>query len=416
MRAAVYLRVSTEEQAKEGFSINAQRERLTKYADLKDWDLFDLYVDEGRSGKSTDRPELQRMLADAKGRKFNVILFFKLDRFTRSVKDLYHLWEELEKQGVDLHSATEPIDTTTPIGRALMGLLGIFAQLERETIAERVGFGMEQMVREGGWHGGPVPYGYEQDGKSLVINQEEAEVVKLIFHKYVSGMGEHRVSMWLNGQGYRKNGELWNQSTMNYLLQNRVYIGQFEWNKGKDDYFAVDNAAPPILDRETFELAQSVRRSRAGLHPRQATSVHIFSGRLVCAKCGAPMKGQQYQRGYAYYLCTAKTRTRTCDASQIPAEGLEKAFLEEMTKWSEQHFDETFAAAKRNERDDGHEEIGRLESELEKIKKRRKKWLMDLGNAVITQEDFREMTDEDRGREASIREQLEQLGDRKSVV
>lgn len=408
IKVAIYLRVSTQEQAREGFSIAAQRERLTRHAELKDWDIYDIYVDEGRSAKDTDRPELQRMLADAKQKKIDVILFFKLDRFTRSVKDLYSLWEELEKYGVDLHSCTEPIDTTTPIGRALMGLLGIFAQLERETIAERVGFGMEQKVREGGWHGGPVAFGYVYNGgESLEINEEEAELVRLIFQMYISGMGEDKLTIWLNQNGKTKDGEPWGARSINYLLQNQIYIGNYEWNKGEDDYFIVENAVPAILDKETFNLAQEVRKGRRSVHPRQATSIHVFSGRLACMRCGGQMKGQTYKlkdKNYYYYICINKTRKK-CDAPQVPAEKLETAFKRYMKHWSNK--EETVAAAKEIQNEDHSKEIKRLETELEKIKKRRKKWLMDLGNDIITQEEFREMTDEDREREKAIRELLE---------
>ena len=138
----IYIRVSTEDQAKDGFSIHAQREKLTKYAEANDWDIHDYYVDDGISGKNLEgRPEVKRMLDDVKNGKINNILIYKLDRLTRSTKDLIYLIELFEKHNCTFNSQTEKIDTSNAVGRMFVKIIGIFAEFERENLAERVSFG-----------------------------------------------------------------------------------------------------------------------------------------------------------------------------------------------------------------------------------------------------------------------------------
>ncbi|GAE32406.1 recombinase family protein [Halalkalibacter hemicellulosilyticus] len=170
MKTAVYVRVSTEEQVKEGYSISAQKERLDAYIKSQGWELVSYYVDEGVSAKDTNRPELQRMLKNIEEGFIDVVLVYRLDRLTRSVLDLYQLLESFEKNGCHFKSATEVYDTTTAIGRLFITLVAALAQWERENLGERVRMGMTQKVREGEWHGSTPPYGYQLDNGSLVIN------------------------------------------------------------------------------------------------------------------------------------------------------------------------------------------------------------------------------------------------------
>jgi site-specific DNA recombinase len=402
MKAALYLRVSTTDQHKDGYSIPYQKDFLTKRAELSDWDIYDYYIDD-ESGKSTNRKDMQRMLTDARNRCFDLIFFVKLDRLTRSVKDLYDLWEEVSKYKIDLKSATEPIDTTTPIGQAIMGILAIFAQLERQMIAQRVSQGMEQMVKQGNWHGGPVPFGYRWDGVMTIV-EEEAQLVREIYNLYVNGMGSDKITIRLNKQG----GKKWLAKSVYKMLQNPIYIGQLHWNVRTDkDYFTAKSDIPPILSDELYEQAQAVRMGRRGIHPRSVNSQYIYSGRLRCGRCGSAMKGHTNTNKVRRYVCTMRSM-KQCDLPFIREDIISRQFELLLDSWESGNSAITAAKEHAASIDTTKKERQTIERELEQIKKRRKKWLMDLGNEIITQEDFRDMTGEDRQREAELLEKLQE--------
>src|SRR5690606_13381288 len=166
MRCAIYRRVSTDLQAEEGFSLEAQKNRLLAYAESQGWTVIEDYCDEGYSAKSLDRPEMQRLISDIKKKKFDVVLVYRLDRLVRSVLELHELLQLMERYDVRFKSATEIFDTTSATGRLFITLIATLAQWERETIAERVHLGMAKKAEQGERNGAPAPYGYDLvDGK-----------------------------------------------------------------------------------------------------------------------------------------------------------------------------------------------------------------------------------------------------------
>lgn len=416
IRTAIYIRVSTEEQVKEGFSIDAQKNRLLAFIKSQEWELYDIYVDEGisaKSGSMPERKELLRMIDDIKQQKIDVVLVIRLDRLTRSVLDLYKLLEIFEEHKCAFRSATEVFDTTTPTGKLFITIVAAMAQWERETIAERVKEGMEQMVREGKWHGGPLPFGFD---KELKVIDTEAQQVILIFDKYNSGeYGEDNLAVWLNENGYTRKGEPWKASALNYILQNPIYIGHLRWNTRSEEkeIIIVENVVPAILQISDYEYAQSLRANRRGIHPKSATSRYIFSGRVKCKRCGAPLKGQGVGK-YFYYACTNR-RHRTCSQTKLIKESLvEMLFLEKINATYNEYADSTIrkvaSEIKDTPRKDNNElEIKRLEKELTKIKTRRSNWIKALGDGDITQSEYREHTSNDRENEERFLLQLEEL-------
>ena len=176
MRIAIYIRVSTEDQAKEGYSLEVQREYLESFAKREGLEIFKIYQDDGISGYSTERPALKDLLKDAKGRKFDLVLVYKIDRFSRNLKDLLNLVDELSSSSIGFKSATEPFDTTTSAGKLMFQQLGSFAEFERNRIAERVFPGMVKGVQRGNWQGAryaPYGYTYTKEKKLLEIDGEE---------------------------------------------------------------------------------------------------------------------------------------------------------------------------------------------------------------------------------------------------
>ena len=179
-KVAIYVRVSTQEQAQEGYSIDAQTERLQAYCRAKDWTVFGVYTDAGYSGSNTKRPDLQRLLTDVRAGLVDCVLVYKLDRLSRSQKDTLMLIEDtFLAAGVAFVSMSENFDTSTPLGRAMVGILSVFAQLEREQIRERMAMGRAERARQGLYHGGGwKPFGYDYVDGRLVVNPIEAEAVK----------------------------------------------------------------------------------------------------------------------------------------------------------------------------------------------------------------------------------------------
>lgn len=162
MKIGIYIRVSTEDQAKEGYSLEVQREYLESFAKREGLEIFKIYQDDGISGYSTERPALKELLKDAKEKKFDLVLVYKIDRFSRNLKDLLNLVDELSSSGVSFKSAMEPFDTTTSAGKLMFQQLGSFAEFERNRIAERVFPGMVKGVQRGNWQGARyAPYGYK---------------------------------------------------------------------------------------------------------------------------------------------------------------------------------------------------------------------------------------------------------------
>ncbi|HVQ90144.1 MAG TPA: recombinase family protein [Mycobacteriales bacterium] len=225
VRVAVYLRRSTDEDH-QPYSIEAQETRLAAYIDSQaGWERVARFADDA-SGASTDRKELKRALAAAKAGLFDVLLVYRVDRFSRSLRDTVTLLDELDTAGVVFRSATEPFDTSTPMGRLLLQMLAMFAQFERDTIIDRVVAGMERKAARGHWMGGRRPFGYRVDKPNhrLIIDKAEAAVVKLIFDLYVTKrLGTRAVAAVLNERGHRTTvGGAWSGHQVNRTLSNRV--------------------------------------------------------------------------------------------------------------------------------------------------------------------------------------------------
>lgn len=280
MKVAIYARVSTEQQI-ENYSISLQKERMRAFCSSKGWNDITEYVDRGYSGSNLNRPALRRLEKDIRAKKVDAVVVYRLDRLSRSQRDTLYLIEEMFlPNGIEFISISETIDTSTPFGRAMIGIMSIFAQLERETITERLRSGRLKMVKdEGLWAGGAdaSPYGYTRLPRGeLVINEKERDHIVRIFEEYVLLKSYIKVQKKLQKEGFP---ELRPQR-ITALLKNRLYIGEVsfagEWFKG---------AHEPIISLELFNEAQRVNEHFKGYNFVKIKN-NVFRQKVVCGCCG----------------------------------------------------------------------------------------------------------------------------------
>jgi DNA invertase Pin-like site-specific DNA recombinase len=259
VRAAIYTRVSTEDQAKEGFSLDAQLDKLRSYCKARDWIIGGEYIDDGYSGRNVKRPAYTRLLQEMD--KWDTILVIKMDRIHRNSKNFMLMMEELKKNEKEFVSMTESLDTSTAMGRFVMDIIQRIAQLESEQIGERVYVGMEQKARiNGGVLGFNIPYGYNYEAGKLTINHDEAQVVNDIYSRYLDGKSMGEITKMLNMVKVpTKKGGVWAKKTISTILKNPVYCGYLHWENyvNKSDHES-------IISTQNFNFVQKLIAERGG--------------------------------------------------------------------------------------------------------------------------------------------------------
>ncbi|WP_019177068.1 recombinase family protein [Methanomassiliicoccus luminyensis] len=274
MRAAIYARVSTDDQAREGFSIPAQLKRLHAYCKAKGWDVAGEYVDDGYSGRDTDRPHYRRMMGDKDG--WDVLLVLKMDRIHRNSRNFAQMMDDLGKWKKQFSSMQEKFDTTSAMGRFVMDIIQRIAQLESEQTGERVKVGMLQKAKKGLGHlGSPDPYGYEiVDGK-LVVRDSEAGVVPYIYQSYMRGCTLDQIAQELNRREVpSKKGGAWSKQAVSRILRNPLYCGYIQWDGNLihlDHYVLISPGAYDMVQ----EMMVERRRNSAGQSHHRLEAVEI---------------------------------------------------------------------------------------------------------------------------------------------
>lgn len=314
--AGIYIRVSTQEQAENGYSVDEQTDRLKKYVEAMNWTLYKAYTDAGFSGSNTNRPALQRMIKDVKLGKLNKIIVYKLDRLSRSQKDTLMLIEDVFlANGCDFVSMSENFDTATPFGRAMIGILAVFAQLEREQITERMMMGKDARAKLGKFHGSNhVPIGYDYIGGELVTNEFEKTQVIKAYELFNSGKSVKGIATYLNSHGYQHKFGKWNDVSVKRILGNKTYLGYTKhkgnWYKGTHESF---------IDENTYEESLRILAHRSQLHEnnlRLGKARSYFGGFIFCAHCGAKyIKTTTYgylkdgtRKDYYTYECASRLK------------------------------------------------------------------------------------------------------------
>lgn len=316
-KAAIYIRVSTDAQAEEGYSVEAQKEQLTAYCVSKRIKHYELYIDGGWSGSNLARPEIQRLIQDVKDNKISHVIVFKLDRLSRSQKDTLYLIEDVfNPHDVSFVSLNESMDTSTPMGRLMIGILSAFAQLERENIRLRTRMGMKERVKAGYWMGGgKIPFGYDYDSEGgILVPNKDAEKVKQVYALYIAGKSPQVIANLL-GLKYEK--------LVTQILIRKCNYGVIEYNgeiyQGKHE---------PIISKETYDMAMKCMYERKAV--RANSTEHLLTGLVYCGKCGAKMRyikwgGQGYK-----FMCYSQQKSKPylvkdpdCDQPKISAEEVE---------------------------------------------------------------------------------------------
>lgn len=311
MSVAIYARVSTALQAEEGFSIDEQVIRMKSFCQAKDWGIFKVYTDPGFSGTSMERPGLQLMLSDIKTGNIKTVLVYKLDRLSRSQKDALYLIEDVFlKNDVDFVSMSENFDTSTPLGRAMIGILAVFAQLEREQIRERMTLGKEARAKQGLWHGGanpPIGYIYNTNTKQLEVDEHDAEIIRRIFDLYINGTPLSTIEQTFIAEGVKSRyGQVF-KPQLRLTLLNPVYAGYIT-----DKGVKYPGLHEPLVSKETFEKAQNLlnqSKEAWDLNIRSAKNPSLLTGLVFCAHCGGRYHVRQWKSGRRVYTCYSRDKS-----------------------------------------------------------------------------------------------------------
>lgn len=340
-KIAIYIRVSTQEQAQEGYSVEQQTDRLTSYCKAMDWPIANVYIDPGFSGANLERPVLQKLFYDINDKKIDCVLVYKLDRLSRSQKDtLYMIEDVFLAHGVDFVSMQENFDTSTPFGRAMIGILSVFAQLEREQIKERMSMGRMGRAKAGLYHGGGnIPFGYDYINGHLVINETEAIIIRDIYKLFLAGTAINRIETIIQ----EKYGREIYHTMIHNILSRHIYLGEIIWN---GVIYPGEHEA--IIDQDAYDKAQELLNDRARIAASKAPPFrpkYLLSGLLVCGNCGALYFARKNRIGHGekarrvpYYFCYSRAHAKrrvidpNCKNPTYRAEVLEKRILQEIER------------------------------------------------------------------------------------
>ena len=335
----IYTRVSTSMQV-DGYSLDAQKDKLRKYAEYQELSIVGEYSDEGKSGKSVEgRPQFKQMLADVESGKDNVdyVLVFKLSRFGRNAADVLSSLQKMQDYGVNLICVEDGIDSSKDVGKLMISVLSAVAEIERENILVQTMEGRRQKAREGRWNGGFAPYGYQLVNGELIIAEDEAEIIRIIYDKFVNTtMGMAAIAAFLNNSGYKKKLrqnntiEGFSTSFVKGVLDNPIYCGKLAFGRRKNekipgtrneyhivkqkDYLLSDGVHEAIISEEMWNQAHRKRQETGVLQVKTHSleHEHILSGIIKCPVCGSGMYGNVnrkkhpdggYYKDYFYYAC-----------------------------------------------------------------------------------------------------------------
>lgn len=351
LKVVGYTRFSSSNQREE--SITAQKRFISMYADNNNMEVIEWYVDKAKTGKTADRPQFQKLLNDVKNNPtFKAVIVHKYDRFSRNTKDTLYYTELFRDYGIEIFSVSENIDQT-PAGKMLLTMMSSVNQYYVDNLSLEVMKGLKESARQGLWTGGLAPLGYDVVEQRLVINEYEAQAVKLIFEMSADGHGYGEIIDRLNVLGYKtKIGNSFGKNSLYEILQNERYKGTFIFNrrassnslnkrnnhryKPAEEIIRIENGCPAIVSKELWERANAVRRAlRTGY--TNARQPYLLTGLLYCS-CGAKFSGNTRTShngvsSYATYRCSARSNKHTCDVKEIRCDILDNWVIEQFFRF-----------------------------------------------------------------------------------
>lgn len=357
----------------EGYSIDAQKEFLLSYAKSKEFTEYEYYVDGGYSGKDLNRPEIQRLIQDVKEHKIDTVIVFKLDRVSRSQKDTLYLIEEVfNKYGVGFISMKENFDTTSPFGKAMIGVLSVFAQLERETILERTRIGIKKRAEDGYWRGGgkiPFPYKYDREQGILIPIPEQVEILNKM------------ISMYLSGKSFNNIGEVvgMDERMVERRLLSITNTGVVPY-KGQ----IYDGKHEAVVSKELYEEILRVNKLRSR---KKYEKHYLLTGKIICGHCGARYRYQKWGKRLIMYCNSQQSSKKryikdpNCKNKRWDTFEIEDIVLEQLFSMSldEKLFNSTFNIATVNV-------LNELKDRKERINRQIENLINFISNGIAVEE------------------------------
>ena len=383
MRCAVYVRVSTDDQRNNGYSIDSQLRMIKEYCEKNDYSIVDVYNDAGHSGKDLMRLEMQRLLADIKSKKIDKLIAIKVDRLTRNNYDGFWLLNYCEEHDVKIELILEPYDVSTANGEMIFGMNLVFGQRERKEIGARTKRAMEEMALKH-IHPSKAPFGYIRNSETgyLEVEAIEAEVVKEIFKLCKESKSTRSIATILKEENaYLKQGK-WRADRVYKILTNSIYIGVFEYGKykrKKQDILRVENYCEPIIDIQTWNATRT--NLEKNKHPNYGEHIHLFTGIVKCPDCGNILsstnsfKNSKTAKEKIYYHLTCKNPNCKSKGLHYNSDKIEKALgriLNELTRYMYDMDNEIIVCNSTKTKD-----IKDIEKAIERLKLQEKK-LVDL--------------------------------------
>lgn len=340
-KVAIYIRVSTTYQIDRD-SLPMQRKDLIAYAELVlGIEEYEIFEDAGYSGKNTDRPAFQEMMQRTRKGEFTHILVWKIDRISRNLLDFAEMYEELQELRVTFVSKNEQFDTSTAIGEAMLKIILVFAELERNMTSERVTAAMISRANNGQWNGGRVPFGYDYDPekKEFSIREDEEKICQLLKKDYLESKSLTHTARFLNESGYKTRAEAeWSPTAVWIIASSPFYAGIYRYNRYKgvehrvenpeEEWVLVPDHHPAIFTLEEHEaMLQLLKKNLRSFEnpigrPHGTDNIHLFSGIVYCGKCGSKMTstpGRLHADGYrtSVYSCPKRRKTKDCDNPSV---------------------------------------------------------------------------------------------------
>ncbi|HCG4535528.1 TPA: recombinase family protein [Salmonella enterica subsp. enterica serovar Typhi str. AG3] len=406
MTVGIYIRVSTEEQANEGYSISAQRERLKAFCVAQNWTEHKFYVDEGISGRSTNRPQFKKLMSDIESGHIDVLLVYRLDRLTRSVRDLHKILDDLEKFKCVFRSATEIYDTSTAMGRMFITIVAAIAEWESANLGERVKMGQIEKAHQKEW-AAQAPYGFYKDkNHKLHQHEEEIEAVKLMIQKVREGFSFRQLALYMDSTKHKpRRGYKWHIRTLLDLMHNPVLYGAMRW---RDE--VIEETHEGIMSKEEFAQLQKIIESRQNQKKRDVKSVFVYQMKLICPDCGNRLTSersvwkrktdnQQVEKNaYRCQACALNNKK----AFRVREVDVDNALLEYMPT--------LMLEASQMTKDTKESIVGdEILKEMKSIENQREKYQRAWASDLITDEEFKDRMNESRLRYDELKSELEQM-------